>query len=60
MADIFEKCRSFTVAKQLIDAGIYPYFKQVESVQAPEITIGGRKLIMMGSNNYLGTKATHI
>lgn len=54
MSDIFEKCAGFTVAKELMQAGIYPYFKQVESVQAPEITIGTGRLIMMGSNNYLG------
>ncbi len=54
MADIFEKCAGFTAAKRLINAGIYPYFKQLESVQAPEIQVEGRRLIMMGSNNYLG------
>lgn len=53
-ADIFEKCAGFTVAKQLMDADIYPYFKQMESAQGPEVMVEGRKVIMMGSNNYLG------
>lgn len=30
MSDIFGKCRTFTTAKELIDAGIYPYFKELE------------------------------
>ncbi len=54
MTDIFEKCRHFTIAKQLMESGIYPYFKELESEQAPEITIKGKKFIMFGSNNYLG------
>lgn len=35
-------------------AGFYPYFRVVESAQAPEVTVGGRTMIMLGSNNYLG------
>jgi 8-amino-7-oxononanoate synthase len=54
MTDIFDKCRNFHVVKQLIASGIYPYFKELESEQAPEITIKGKKFIMFGSNNYLG------
>ncbi len=54
MTDIFEKCRKFDIVDQLKAAGIYPYFKQLESEQAPEVTIEGRRFIMFGSNNYLG------
>lgn len=54
MTDIFEKCRNFTIARQLMESGIYPYFKELESEQAPEVTIRGKKFIMFGSNNYLG------
>lgn len=54
MTDIFEKCKNFHIVKQLIASGIYPYFKELESEQAPEITIKGKKFIMFGSNNYLG------
>lgn len=54
MTDLFEKCRNFTIARQLMDSGIYPYFKALESEQAPEVMIQGRKFIMFGSNNYLG------
>ncbi|HXX56385.1 MAG TPA: pyridoxal phosphate-dependent aminotransferase family protein [Thermodesulfovibrionales bacterium] len=52
--DIFEKCSKFTRAKELISVGLYPYFRVVESAQDPEVTINGRRMIMVGSNNYLG------
>jgi 8-amino-7-oxononanoate synthase len=53
-ADLFEKCYRFTKAKELIAAGMYPYFRIIESAQDPEVIINGRKMIMVGSNNYLG------
>lgn len=52
--DIFEKCGKFTRAKDLMSAGLYPYFRVIESAQDPEVTIDGKRMIMVGSNNYLG------
>lgn len=52
--DLFEKCRKYTAAKEVMAAGFYPYFRVVESEQDPEVTVGGRRMIMLGSNNYLG------
>ncbi|GAB4030028.1 MAG: pyridoxal phosphate-dependent aminotransferase family protein [Elusimicrobiota bacterium] len=54
MKDIFEKCEGFNIVHELVEKGIYPYFKALESEQAPEVLIGGKKFIMFGSNNYLG------
>jgi 8-amino-7-oxononanoate synthase len=54
MADIFEKCFNFTEAKEAIKAGIYPYFHALTSGQDTEVIIGGKRVIMLGSNNYLG------
>jgi 8-amino-7-oxononanoate synthase len=53
-SDIFQKCYKFTAAKEIMDAGIYPYFRIIESAQEPEVVVDGRKMIMIGSNNYLG------
>jgi len=53
-ADIFDKCRKFTAAKEAVAAGVYPYFRVIESAQDPEVLVDGRKMIMIGSNNYLG------
>jgi len=52
--DIFEKCAKFTRAKELISVGLYPYFRVIESAQDPEVVINGKRMIMVGSNNYLG------
>jgi 8-amino-7-oxononanoate synthase len=52
--DIFAKCLKFNKAKMLISQGLYPYFRTIESAQDPVITMNGRRMIMVGSNNYLG------
>ena len=52
--DVFEKCRMYTTAKDVMAAGLYPYYRVVESEQSPEVISEGRKMIMLGSNNYLG------
>lgn len=52
--DLFEKCRTFHDAKVLIDAGIYPFFKPIESSTGATVTTHGSKRVMIGSNNYLG------
>ncbi|MGM0441465.1 MAG: aminotransferase class I/II-fold pyridoxal phosphate-dependent enzyme [Elusimicrobiota bacterium] len=54
MTDLFDKCKEFTAAKEIQELGCYPYFHQVESGQDPVVSIEGKKMIMMGSNNYLG------
>jgi 8-amino-7-oxononanoate synthase len=52
--DLFEKCSHFTAAKEAIREGYYPYFLPLEDTEGTEITIKGQRLIMIGSNNYLG------
>ncbi len=52
--DLFEKCKKYTAAKEVMAAGFYPYFRVMESEQNPEVIVEGKKMIMLGSNNYLG------
>ncbi|HLD29551.1 MAG TPA: 8-amino-7-oxononanoate synthase, partial [bacterium] len=52
--DLFDKCEKFTTAKEIQKLGIYPYFHKVESPQNPVVICEGKRMIMMGSNNYLG------
>jgi len=52
--DLFEKCRKWTDAKDLMEAGFYPYFMPLDDTEGTEVTIGDKRLIMIGSNNYLG------
>ncbi len=55
--DLFQKCWSFTRADEIKAAGFYPYFRPIEENEGPVVTIEGRKIIMAGSNNYLGLTA---
>lgn len=52
--DIFQKCYDFDLDKQVIAKGIYPYFMPLDGMEGTEATFEGRKIIMVGSNNYLG------
>ena len=52
--DIFEKCRKFTRAREIMAAGYYPYFQPIESSADTEVWVRGERKIMIGSNNYLG------
>ena len=52
--DLFEKCRAFTEAREAQEAGFYPYFIPLTDSEGTEVTIGDHRLIMIGSNNYLG------
>jgi 8-amino-7-oxononanoate synthase len=50
----FDKCYRFDDAHRIQRAGLYSFFRVVDSAQDPEVVIGGRRMIMLGSNNYLG------
>lgn len=52
--DIFAKCSEFTAAREAIAGGYYPFFIPLDDTEGTEVVINGRRLIMIGSNNYLG------
>ena len=52
--DIFEKCHGFTIAREAISAGYYPFFIPMTDNEGSEAVYQGRRVIMCGSNNYLG------
>ena len=52
--DLFDKCRQFKEHRLAQAAGIYPYFMPITENHGTEVTIQGKRLIMAGSNNYLG------
>ncbi|MFQ5630399.1 MAG: aminotransferase class I/II-fold pyridoxal phosphate-dependent enzyme, partial [bacterium] len=45
---------AFTRANQAREEGWYPYFKEIQSGAGAEVIVDGKKMIMIGSNNYLG------
>jgi 8-amino-7-oxononanoate synthase len=52
--DIFDKCFHYNVAKDAMENGIYPYFLPLSDNEGTEVVYRGQRLIMCGSNNYLG------
>jgi 8-amino-7-oxononanoate synthase len=55
MSDIFDKCTAWKDYKIAKATGLYPYFRAIEASHGgTEVEIGGRRLLMVGSNNYLG------
>ncbi len=55
--DLFEKCHQFTRADEVKQAGLYPYFHPIQENEGPVVYIYGKKIVMAGSNNYLGLTA---
>jgi 8-amino-7-oxononanoate synthase len=53
-SDIFSKAFNFTKADEVKESGLYPYFKPLEATDGTVVEIEGKKVIMAGSNNYLG------
>ena len=51
--DLFDKCK-YELLNRSRELGVYPYFHELQSRQAPIVTMEGRRVIMLGSNNYLG------
>jgi 8-amino-7-oxononanoate synthase len=52
--DILQKCADYTLPREARAAEFYPYYRGISSPQDPVVTIDGQKVIMLGSNNYLG------
>lgn len=52
--DLFSKCRSFEEAKKIQAAGVYPFFRPIESTIGSSVVTHGKRRVMIGSNNYLG------
>ncbi len=52
--DLFEKCKNMDKVRLAKESGYYPYFSELESGQDTEVIMGGKKTVMIGSNNYLG------
>lgn len=49
-----EKMFKYDAPQRAKAAGIYPYFRVIESDQDTEVTINGKRVLMFGSNAYLG------
>ncbi len=51
---LLDKCYNFQDARRAIASGYYPYFREISSEQDTEVICNGKRMLMMGSNSYLG------
>lgn len=51
---LLDKCPMFQEARKLDALGFYPYFRVISTEQDTEVLVNGQKMLMMGSNSYLG------
>ncbi|NLB71268.1 MAG: pyridoxal phosphate-dependent aminotransferase family protein [Chloroflexi bacterium] len=52
--DLFQKTIDFETARQARADGTYPYFIPLDRNEGTEVVYQGKRIIMCGSNNYLG------
>lgn len=49
-----DKFDAFTIPDELKKAGVYPYFRPIQVNNDTEVVIDGKRLLMFGSNSYMG------
>ncbi len=49
-----EKLSHYTLPQEFMAQGIYPYFREIEGKQGTEVVMGGKRVLMFGSNAYTG------
>lgn len=52
--DVFDKAFAFTRADEAEAAGMHPYFKPIAEQHGGTVVVGGREMVITGSNDYLG------
>ncbi|MBN1196258.1 MAG: pyridoxal phosphate-dependent aminotransferase family protein [Candidatus Aminicenantes bacterium] len=52
--DLFDKCMTYTRAEEAQNSGMYPYFTEIQDVDGNYVWVDGKRILMVGSNNYLG------
>ncbi|MBO5932537.1 MAG: aminotransferase class I/II-fold pyridoxal phosphate-dependent enzyme [Bacteroidaceae bacterium] len=54
MNKLSERCSAYTIPQEGMAKGIYPYHRCISSQQDTEVIMEGRKVLMFGSNSYMG------
>ncbi len=49
-----EKFKEYRVPQYYMEKGVYPYFREIDSAQDTEVLMDGKKVLMFGSNSYMG------
>ena len=54
MKPLQQKLSKYTIPQEVMSRGVYPYFREISSDQDTEVLMNGKKVLMLGSNSYLG------
>ena len=54
MGQLQERYKSYRLPQKYMEAGVYPYFREITSKQGTEVAMGGHEVLMFGSNAYTG------
>ncbi len=54
MKKLQEKLSQYDAPQKAKAAGVYPYFRPISSEQNTEVLMNGKKVLMFGSNSYMG------
>lgn len=54
MGQLQERYKNYRDPQKYMDAGVYPYFREITSKQGTEVEMGGHRVLMFGSNAYMG------
>ncbi|MCE2788918.1 MAG: aminotransferase class I/II-fold pyridoxal phosphate-dependent enzyme [Saprospiraceae bacterium] len=54
MSPLKQKMEGYNLPQQIMQLGLYPFFRTIESEQDTVVKIDGRDVLMFGSNSYLG------
>jgi 8-amino-7-oxononanoate synthase len=49
-----EKFSKYRLPQTFMEKGVYPYFREIDSAQDTEVMMDGKKVLMFGSNSYMG------
>jgi len=49
-----DKLGKYDLPQKIMAQGVYPYFRCIDSAQDTEVVMSGKKVLMFGSNAYLG------
>ena len=54
MSILTQRMAKYNIPQIAMQKGLYPYFRVIESEQDTEVMINSAKVLMFGSNSYLG------
>lgn len=54
MGQLQERYQNYREPQKFMEAGVYPFFREITGKQGTEVVMGGHDVLMFGSNAYTG------